>query len=413
VSTDVRELLHEAVATTAAPVPFDTIQRRAGRRRRTRLGVLGVATALGISALIAVVIAQVGSDVQIDTASRRVSSASGAPGSSVSVDLPGGWQSLPLEDVPVPREILAVGTEARPPTREGLLSALCPISSTGASSAAFIVVSEYRPTDPVIGPDSNAVQSRPLSPRPENFARAAVKNDCVATHPMPEPGAATAPTASPTSTSMRYLFSDHGREFLAVVALGPDAGANREREAFEILNSFRIAGTDASAAPQCNGREEIIPCDPGDGNLQYSEKLAVAEGDHGSIHWQLLVYDSTDGTCVDLKLDPTLSAGGCGFDFSRPVTIGSSGGPAYGQWIHGPARKDVARLRVVLTNGEEVDVAPVGQDADMPVNFFVYPLPSGVQATEVDAIDVAGTQIDLQQVPSNPSPPVTTATATT
>src|SRR5439155_12236600 len=121
--------------------------------------------------------------------------------------------------------------------------------------------------------------------------------------------------------------------------------------------------------PRCGlntrGEAQTLPCDPGDGNLQLTEKVVVAQGDLETNHWQLEVYQSEAGLCVDLRIGPG-AAGGCGSP-TDPVGVGVSrfGGVS---WLHGPVRKDVAKIRIVLADGQVLEVSPVGTSAGFPVN---------------------------------------------
>jgi hypothetical protein len=144
------------------------------------------------------------------------------------------------------------------------------------------------------------------------------------------------------------------------------------------------------------GEAQVLPCDPGDGNLELTEKVVVADGDIETNHWQLEVYESKAGLCVDLRMGPG-AAGGCGSP-ADPVGVGVSrvGGV---EWLHGPVRKDVARLRVELSDGQALDVSPVGDRAGFPVNFYVVVVPAGAEVAQVISLDAAGDEIGRQIAP--------------
>jgi hypothetical protein len=147
-----------------------------------------------------------------------------------------------------------------------------------------------------------------------------------------------------------------------------------------------------SAVPDC--RSGRVPCDPGDGELQLSEKVVVAEGDDESAgHWQLEAYQSSSGYCADLRIGAG-AAGGC---FTVPlattVSPGTSGASGASSWSHGPVRRDVAVVRLELSDGQVLDVAPVGQASGFPVNFYVARVPAGAQVVVVRALDANGAEI--------------------
>jgi hypothetical protein len=141
-----------------------------------------------------------------------------------------------------------------------------------------------------------------------------------------------------------------------------------------------------------------VPCDPGDGNLQLSEKVVVAQGTQDDTPWQIEAYDSNGGLCVDLRV-VGVAAGGCGHEAD---TVGVSSFVGAGQWVAGQAQPEVASVSVTLADGRALEAQPMGIDGGFNVGFYALRLPEGSRATTVAFLDANGTTLTTKPVPTMP-----------
>lgn len=91
--------------------------------------------------------------------------------------------------------------------------------------------------------------------------------------------------------------------------------------------------------------------DPGDENPPLTEPVVVATGTLADLEWQLVVYDSESGLCVDLRL-PDGAAGGCGHGVPDQVTVGVGLTARAGvHAIFGPVTQLAERVVIELIGG--------------------------------------------------------------
>lgn len=136
--------------------------------------------------------------------------------------------------------------------------------------------------------------------------------------------------------------------------------------------------------------EEAYPVDPGDGNRQLRPTTVVAQGQVDGIPWELVAYSSDSGLCVDLRLGRG-SGGGCGHDIGpdRAVNVGITSSHGGFRFAQGVARKDVAAVRIELSNGDILDLQTTNLSS-FEVNFLATPLPDDAVIETVVALDGNG-----------------------
>jgi hypothetical protein len=159
-----------------------------------------------------------------------------------------------------------------------------------------------------------------------------------------------------------------------------------------------------STVPACR-EGGALPCDPGDQNLQLTQKVVVAEGEHNGLGWKLLAFYSKAGLCLHFRVNPD-EGGGCGFGVP-PGTISVGGGrqAGLGAVSHGVVRKDVALVRLELSNGDTIEATPVGAEAGFEANFFVAILPEDVDAIRGIAFADDGRELGRHERSPTPQPP--------
>jgi|SRR5215211_3620422 len=152
-----------------------------------------------------------------------------------------------------------------------------------------------------------------------------------------------------------------------------------------------------STVPACRDSGSL-PCDPGDQNLQLTQKVVVAEGEHNGLGWQLLAFHSTRGLCLHFRVNPN-EGGGCGFGVPpRPISVGLARGAGFGAWSQGVVRKDVALVRLELSNGDTIEATPVGAEAGFEANFFIAIVPEDVDALRGIALADDGRELGRHEV---------------
>lgn len=214
-----------------------------------------------VVALAAAVLSTTGSDPEV----RIDSGAALDAASTVSIDLPEGWQQLPLVSRLQPAEILAVGTTDRPAGDP--IQGCLPVDGRPDHPAAFITLYEYQPDDPLTSPDG-AVTYGPESfqPRPADF-----RADGDGGYSCPSPNAPLIPPSAPVPgtpedgassttlppvTIVLPVFTDHTvelaftagdqRRLLARIVSVEDPTSELLEQAYDVLNSLVIT---AEAVP--------------------------------------------------------------------------------------------------------------------------------------------------------------------
>src|SRR5687768_9655055 len=163
---DVRELLRQAAPKSARDLDVERTaalaRHRTFRRRRITMaaGVALVAMFCAATAVALITGGDEGRSVQVagGTIAENVDAA-------VSLELPDGWQQLPLVERDDPKELLVVGTAPRP---EGDFIAACyPDASVPTERSAYVTLYEYDRQGElkIVGEGGNytpeAFQSRP------------------------------------------------------------------------------------------------------------------------------------------------------------------------------------------------------------------------------------------------------------
>lgn len=135
--------------------------------------------------------------------------------------------------------------------------------------------------------------------------------------------------------------------------------------------------------------DTISPVDPGDGNRQLERATVVAEGEVEGMRWELLAYPSDSGLCVDLRFWRT-AGGGCGHEIGAQgaVSVGTTNIRGF-RFAHGPTRRDVATVRLELSNGDTLEVRTTNTGS-FDVNFYATSLPSDGVVRTVVALDEQG-----------------------
>jgi hypothetical protein len=164
-----------------------------------------------------------------------------------------------------------------------------------------------------------------------------------------------------------------------------------------------------SRVPTCRDSDDL-PCDPGDENLQLTEKVVVAEGERNGVGWQLLAYESEAGLCVGLRAGPGES-GACGSGVPPlPISVGWGQQAGFAAIAKGFVRKDVTLVRLELSNGDTIETTPIGAEAGFEANFFVASLPEDSGLVRGIAIAADGRELGRQETHltlSDTSAPVT------
>ena len=150
----------------------------------------------------------------------------------------------------------------------------------------------------------------------------------------------------------------------------------------------------------------------------------VTSGRTAGINWTLTAYLSRDkGVCVAQTLEAGKGDMGemaCGYELRGEPALGSGERRGrhwvgYGQsslglydfpdFVDGPVAKGVARVDLVLTNGQTLQTTPLEGPNDLPVNFYVVPLPRGARLEAVIARDRMGDVLERRTCPLCMHPP--------
>jgi hypothetical protein len=137
----------------------------------------------------------------------------------LSVDLPPGWQVARESLTPTlldPREVLSVGTYP------------LHYRAVGCNHMPSSALLDLGPTDALVTLQERHADTH-FPPRPARFG------------PHPNDGS-EAPECVPSArfTDHWFTFSDNGRNFHVLVAFGPRASAETQREAWEILDELEV-----------------------------------------------------------------------------------------------------------------------------------------------------------------------------
>jgi hypothetical protein len=200
--------------------------------------------------------------------------------------------------------------------------------------------------------------------------------------------------------SERLSSDPSGRHVLALGAAGLYRWSEGDAEPTKIADGIRAAAW-VPGVPTCRDGDDL-PCDPGDENLQLTDKVVVAEGERNGVAWQLLAYDSQAGLCVGLRAGPGEGAG-CGSGVPPlPISVGWGQQAGFGAIAQGIVRKDVSLVRLELSNGATIETTPVGADAGFEANFFVASLPEDIDLVRGIAIAADGRELGRQETPRVP-----------
>ncbi|MGI8795626.1 MAG: TolB family protein [Acidimicrobiia bacterium] len=195
----------------------------------------------------------------------------------------------------------------------------------------------------------------------------------------------------------RLTSDPSGRHVLALGAAGLYRWSEGDTEPTKIADGIRAAAWVPRVATCRDGDE--LPCDPGDENLQLTEKVVVAEGERNGVGWQLLAYDSEAGLCVGLRAGPGES-GACGSGVPPlPISVGWGQQAGFAAFAQGFVRKDVTLVRLELSNGDTIETTPVGAEAGFEANFFVASLPEDIDLLRGIAIAADGRELGRQETP--------------
>lgn len=141
------------------------------------------------------------------------------------------------------------------------------------------------------------------------------------------------------------------------------------------------------------------PGERGDGSDPIGPKVVVARSTDEP-KWELVVYRSAAGLCVDVVGPSAGGGGGCSSEgMSGRALLGGQGGTrtpdgGFVQFVSGPARKDVAQVRVEFDAGPPLLLRPVGAEAGFGVNFYVALIPACRSVTAMVAADAASHELD-------------------
>jgi hypothetical protein len=107
--------------------------------------------------------------------------------------------------------------------------------------------------------------------------------------------------------------------------------------------------------------------------------------------WTLVAYETRAGICVGVRTGIGMGGGCDGPGQPLPLSLttsdgsGDSGEPP---WVVATVTADVARIRVVLDDGETIERKAI--DVGLPVKFAMAVLPAGTRADRVEALDADG-----------------------
>lgn len=325
-SVEIRELLERGVD-PGRVVDVASAWRRGRllRRRRAWLRVSLAAVTLGVVAgAVAFTV-----DLRGGSAPNRVAIGSGGSNyrdeeRGVTVRIPPGWQraTKSLTGLVDPVEVLALSTFPIPPSTT--------YDPSCDNQLPRSVVDALRPSDAFVWLLESKAESSSSTPRPEKF-------DLQSGDAWP-----CGPASLPAGVQARWIyFAQSGRAFYAAVIIGPEAPAERQAEAFAILDSLNLRdpGSVTASTTRPSFRSDAAPAvDPaapepptffaafGAGG----ERVALTSSSDGEPQRfltppsQALVRFSPDGKTV---YSPTIV--GCGRTWTAyDVTTGASR-PAY------------------------------------------------------------------------------------
>lgn len=282
--SDIRDLLRNAVGRPGRqPDVADLAVAAQQRAQRQRVGVrvAAIAVTLVVVATGAAVAFNDGGGGRVEIAAASTVS---SPDASVSVELPEGWEQLPIVNRLQPVEVLVVGTAARPQGE--------PIEACGTGDrqpiapSAFVTIYEYGTTDELKALSGGMYPTSYFRPKPADFQDyQGSAGSCPSLVPqvpvpapepstststssaVPDPAASTTlpPTTlvSPTVTITLPVFENHffemgflddgGRRFIARVVSVGDPTRELMNQGFDILNSMVIGAPETTTTTTYNG----------------------------------------------------------------------------------------------------------------------------------------------------------------
>lgn len=132
----------------------------------------------------------------------------------------------------------------------------------------------------------------------------------------------------------------------------------------------------------------------------------VGQGTVEGQTWTLVAYVGADGLCVDLEVgDGTSNV--CGFDVPGQRNLEISESSQHGvsrTAIHGVVSKEVQDLRVMLSDGEEIEVDIIQGPTGFDVDFFAAFLPPDAEGV-VEARGSKGILLDSRPISPLPARP--------
>jgi hypothetical protein len=227
------DTLQRAAAPPRYRLDLEQLSSRATARRRSRRVLLtSVVAVVVVLVVVAVSTAFGGAErgpLRTPPANDGLGRTASNPGNGVSWAVPERWQDNPLVDTGSPAgttdqaalEVLAAGTAARP---DGLTGVTC-VADGASATDAFVSVREM--AGPLVG-----------AGRPSRFSPADLKES----NPFCEPPADAAVRL------YRTTFDEHGRYFVAFLALGTDVAPETRVEALGLLDSVQVAAAEPADA---------------------------------------------------------------------------------------------------------------------------------------------------------------------
>lgn len=127
-----------------------------------------------------------------------------------------------------------------------------------------------------------------------------------------------------------------------------------------------------------------------------SESVLISEGSGDGTMWAARYTDSDLGGCVVVTDSGGGETTGCGFEVPDGHEVGSVVLDSQdGDVVAGPVSDIVDRVRVVLAEGDPVEVMTVSAP-ELPVPHFAVQVPAGADAIEVVALDSDGAELEAR-----------------
>jgi hypothetical protein len=287
-TTEIRDLLREAVTGPRRPLDVPAVVEAARRRqRRRRLRARAVA-------LIAVVVVGVGVTALLTGgggATNRVTIGTTPPGhnpaAGVRVTLPSGWMDLARAVTNDPQEILVLGTAARP-TDDPIRACQGEVLPSGS---VYVSLYEYLPGQPLNLPGNDGtILPAVFGPRgADGSVTRFLGGSCADPSATPISGS-TVPTTTPVAGGDNHFdyiaFQDTNRLFLARIISTGDPSGQLLRSGYDVLKTLHVdppTVTSSSSPSSTTSTSGTLPARPTDARQAIVDALRAAFGGGGPV----------------------------------------------------------------------------------------------------------------------------------